>query len=225
MDIDGDWRGTVGKLEEIEKELFPGTLASCFDEAGEARTVEYVPIRAAQSEVESGNENLVDWKKVALTILYRRKRAKNPLADLVRARGRLRELGFGSDEASIDAALGDEGGVRAIEIALRRIKQQVVASSVMELITCGAVPPYRDVLGGKLVAILMASGQVVSDFKEKYQNRTSLIASALAGRPIRRPPRLALITTSSLYPLGSSQYNRISVPTPRGGQLHIVALG
>jgi hypothetical protein len=87
-----------------------------------------------------------------------------------------------------------------------------MASSVMELITCGAVSPYRDVLGGKLVAMLMLSRDVARDFREKYANRVSLIASALAGKPIYRSARLALITTSSLYPVGSSQYNRIKIP-------------
>ena len=103
-----------------------------------------------------------------------------------------------------------------MEIALRRVKQQVLASSVMELITCGAVLPYRDLLGGKLAAMLMLSREVADDFEERYSGRVSLIASALAGRPVYRPTCLALITTSSLYAVGSSQYNRIKMPTDNG---------
>ena len=39
----------------------------------------------------------------------------------------------------------------------------------------------------------------------------------MAGRPIRRPAKLALVTTSSLYEAyGSSQYNRLKVETEKG---------
>ena len=69
----------------------------------------------------------------------------------------------------------------------------------MELITCGAVPPYRHILGGKLVALLMLSRQVVNDVNERYAGRVNIIASAMAGRPISRAVRLAMLTTSSLY--------------------------
>ena len=86
----------------------------------------------------------------------------------------------------------------------------------MELITCGAVPPYRDLLGGKLVALLMLSRRVVEDYERKYAGRVSLIASGLAARPIIRPARLAWITTSSLYAIGSSQYNRLKLSSASG---------
>ena len=87
----------------------------------------------------------------------------------------------------------------------------------MELITCGAVPPYRAVLGGKLVALMMLSRQVVADVEQRYGDRVSIIASAMAGRPVSRPAKLALITTSSLYEAyGSSQYNRLKVETGKG---------
>ena len=148
---------------------------------------------------------------IARTSLYRRKRAST-LGRLIWARGVLTDVSPACDSDTIETALSTEDGVRAIEIALRRVKQQVIASSVMELITCGAVPPYRDVLGGKLAAMMMLSGEITKDFSTRYADRVSLIASALAGRPVSRPVRLAIITTSSLYPLGSSQYNRIRIP-------------
>ena len=114
-------------------------------------------------------------------------------------------------------ALAEPDGRRAIEIALRRIKQEALASNVMELITCGALPPYRGVLGGKLVALLMLSRQVVADVEQRYGDRVSIIASAMAGRPVRRPAKLAMVTTSSLYEAyGSSQYNRLKVETDKG---------
>jgi len=139
------------------------------------------------------------------------------LADLYRALGALSELGFSDRDGDLHRALNDHDGRRAIETALRRTKQEALASNVMELITCGAVPPYRRILGGKLVALLMLSRQVVRDVEQRYGDRVSIIASAMAGRPIHRPAKLALITTSSLYDgYGSSQYNRIKVQTPAG---------
>lgn len=209
-----DWRTTVEVLEKLEQESAAKRLDQ-LGEAGEERDPEYRLIKAAHSAVDRGEEETVDWMEVARTALYKRKRA-GTLADLVRARGVLTDLGFSSEGGEVKRAFQSEEGVRAVEIALRRIKQQVIATSVMELITCGAVPPYREILGGKLTAMLMLSGQVVDEFREKYSGRVSLIASALAGRSVSRSTRLALITTSSLYAVGSSQYNRIKIPTEKG---------
>ena len=89
--------------------------------------------------------------------------------------------------------LWTEDGRRAVEIVLRRIKQQAIAENVMEIITCGAVAPYQQVLGGKLVAMLMTSPQVVSDVKRRYSGKVSLIASGMAGRPMQRKPALSVL--------------------------------
>lgn len=206
---------TVAKLEELERLSAADRLAN-LDAAGEGRDPDYLLIRGAHTAVESGNVDEIDWDRVACTALYRRKRA-GALADVYRALGVLTNLGFTDRGGKLDAALADSEGWRAVEIALRRIKQDALASNVMELITCGAVSPYRGVLGGKLVALLMASRQVVADVDSRYGGRVSIIASAMAGRPIRRPAKLALLTTSSLYEAyGSSQYNRLKVETEKG---------
>ncbi|MGH3673404.1 MAG: Druantia anti-phage system protein DruA, partial [Pseudonocardiaceae bacterium] len=127
------------------------------------------------------------------------------------------ELGFTDKGGNLACALADPDGRRAIEIALRRVKQEALASNVMELITCGALPPYRGALGGKLVALLMLSPRVATDVERRYGDRVSIIASAMAGRPVRRSAQLAMVTTSSLYEAyGSSQYNRLKVQTDRG---------
>ena len=213
-DWEADWRSAHRALQDVERSSAAERLDQ-LDEAGDNQTPEYRLIRAAHTAVEAGDQGLIDWQRIATTSLYTRKRA-GTLADLVFARGFLAEIGFSPDGGPLDEALRDDDGVRAVEIALRRIKQRAITSSVMELITCGAVPPYRDVLGGKLVATLMLSRKVAADFNSRYTNRVSLIASALAGRSIARPAHLALITTSSLYAVGSSQYNRIRVPLTTG---------
>ena len=74
--------------------------------------------------------------------------------------------------------------------------------AVMEAFVLGAVPPYRELLCGKLVAMLAASNEVRRAFHERYGSGSTYIAKA------PRDGRLALIMTSSA--LGrSSVYNRI----------------
>jgi hypothetical protein len=74
--------------------------------------------------------------------------------------------------------------------------------NVMDAFILGAVPPYSQLLCGKLVALLAASNEVRHAFMRKYHAKQSVI---------RRKPldaRLALITTLSA--LGrSSVYNRL----------------
>ena len=210
-----DAAGTVARLVEIERRSAADRLAK-LEAAGEDRDADYLLIREAQNAADHGDVDSVDWEKVARTALYRRKRA-GALADLYRALATLTELDFTDRGGDLVKALGEPDGRRAVETALRRIKQEALASNVMELITCGAVPPYRAVLGGKLVALLMLSRQVVADVESRYGDRVSIIASAMAGRPVSRPAKLALVTTSSLYEAyGSSQYNRLKVDTQKG---------
>ncbi len=216
-----DWREAVAQLEEIEK-------ASADERAGQLglhagpRDEEYLTIRSAHTAVQKGKFEEINWRALATTALYRRKRA-GTLADLIRARGTLLELGA-PRVSFVESALASDSGQRAIETALRRIKQNVISSSVMELITCGAVPPYREVLGGKLVSMLMLSRTVAGDYERKYSEQVSLIASALAARPVIRPTRLGWLTTSSLYAVGSSQYNRLKLNL-EGGSLSYERIG
>ena len=197
---DGEWRDVVKALETIEQQSAAERLNDLQIAEG-AEVAEARLIREADKGIKKDPAS-IDWQQIAETALYRRKRA-GTMADLTRAKGAFEELGFSRHGGSFKKAFASEEGVRAIEIALRRIKQQVMAASVMELITCGAVPPYRETLGGKLVAMLMLSSEVVTAFRERYSNKVSLIASGLAGRAICREPQLALITTSSLSAPGT----------------------
>ena len=186
-------------------------------DAGDERTAEYELIRRAHNLVQDGSADKVNWVKIAETHLYRRKRAAN-LADTLRAIEVFERAGLDDDPLALRELLSTEDGRRAIEIVLRRIKQQAIAENVMEIITCGAVSPYQQVLGGKLVAMLMTSPQVVSDVRKRFSGRVSLIASGMAGSAMVRTPMLSLLTTSSLYAFGSAQYNRIRIPSAVGGE-------
>ena len=211
--VPSDWRAAAATAERIKSEAADQRLELLSD-SGVARDDDSLAVRAAHSAAQKGDPGSVDWHALATTLLYRRKRAST-LADLTRARGILTDLGA-PDPASVERALETGAGVRALETALRRIKQTMLASNVMELITCGALPPYRDLLGGKLVALLMLSRTVVKDYERRYAGQVSLIASGLAARPVIRSARLAWITTSSLYAIGSSQYNRLKLSMGSG---------
>lgn len=76
---------------------------------------------------------------------------------------------------------------------------------VMDAYVVGAVPPYSQVIGGKLVAALMASKEVKEAYERRYLGRRAVISKK------RNRARLVLLTTTSA--LGrSSIYNRLSVP-------------
>ena len=76
---------------------------------------------------------------------------------------------------------------------------------IMDGFVIGAVPPYSLILGGKLVASLIASKQVADDFNKKYKNQKSLIS----GRKFNG--KLVAVTTSSAFGK-SAMYDRIKIP-------------
>lgn len=170
--------------------------------------------------------------------LFRRKRA-GKLGRLLEAKLLLQQLNV-FDNAPI--GLGNllwndpswkvpfEKGRSALRTVLNANKESKVGTSMMEIVVCGAVQPYNYLLGGKLVAMLLTSPQVVHDYEKRYGEQTSTIASQIAGYDITRPAHLAYLGTTSLYvgnsdkqkylsagrssfkPSSSSQYNRIHIP-------------
>ncbi len=74
--------------------------------------------------------------------------------------------------------------------------------NVLEAFILGAIPPYNQLLGGKLIAMLAGSNEIRRAFWQKYNGRYSLISQK------RNDGRIAVITTLSA--LGrSSIYNRV----------------
>lgn len=75
----------------------------------------------------------------------------------------------------------------------------------MDAFVLGALPPYSKLLGGKLVALLATSSDVVRRFRLTYGHARGIISEK------KKHPRLVLLTTSSA--LGrSSIYNRLRMP-------------
>jgi len=111
-------------------------------------------------------------------------------------------------EALKALAISSEGQ-RALDIALAEFRKYGLSSQVAEVSVCGAIHPYSELLGGKLVALLLLSEDVQNAYRERYGGQVSVIASQMAGRAITKPPELRVLTTTSLYGVGSSQYNRL----------------
>jgi hypothetical protein len=106
----------------------------------------------------------------------------------------------------------DRAGRDAVAKVVRRAKSDRVGTAIADLTICGAVPPYNEVLGGKLVAMLVVGPEVVAEYRRRYGPLPSVIASSMAGRPVRRPADLAFVGTTSLYGQRPSQYDRIAIP-------------
>jgi hypothetical protein len=183
--------------------------------AEERRIHRLYPQRERHKRVGAGET--VDWGMRAQTHLFRSKRA-GALADLLEIRMDSAATGFVAPTgAALRAALTDRRAAHALRGVLRRIKAVHAGVDMMDITVCGAVAPYNAILGGKLVGLLMASPDVVSAYEETYRNAHSVIASAMAGRAVVRPPRLVLLGTTSLYGVTSSQYNRIRMPAEAVG--------
>lgn len=150
--------------------------------------------------------------KDAEVALYRRKRAEQ-LGRLLMAKKAILDIYNSSNfnDRWVDFC-NSESGNSSIRTALVAQKKQHIGSSLMELNVCGAIPPYNEILGGKLVALLALSPQVIHDYKERYSNKASMIASRLKGEDVVRPADLVYVGTTSLYYVGSSQYNRLKLP-------------
>lgn len=73
---------------------------------------------------------------------------------------------------------------------------------MMDAYVLGALPPYNQLLGGKLIAYLLASNEVRDIFRRKYSGVTTIIKK-------RKANDLVLLVTTSLYGKNSSQYNRL----------------
>jgi len=86
--------------------------------------------------------------------------------------------------------------------------------NLMDAYVLGAVPPYNTLLGGKLIASLARTSNVVHAFDAKYRDAVGVISKK------QKVARLAAITTTSA--LGrSSIYNRLKL----GGRLLFEPIG
>lgn len=154
-------------------------------------------------------------------LLYEKKRAKL-LSRLLPAWAALEPLRSrrGDPEAlraALEAAVQPGDSAQAVAAAMTRRRTRFLASQVAEVSVCGAVPPYGPALGGKLAGLLALSADVAGYYHSAYQGRCGEIQAQMAGREIALPTNLVGLSTSSFYPVGSAQYNRLALPDGLGG--------
>lgn len=157
------------------------------------------------------NDNVTDWVAEAESELFKKKRLIE-LAKLLETRNIFQKYHASTAREQIVTMLKKDDGRKAIGAALIANRKNKIGANMMDIIVCGAIPPYNELLGGKLVSILACSPQVISDYTNRYKKQVSEIASRMKGKKVIRDSRLAYMGTTSLYAIGSSQYNRIKVP-------------
>lgn len=152
------------------------------------------------------------WEAEALTHLYRGKRCRQ-LAQLMTIRKLFLEHGLISgSRRELAEALKSAKVQSAVAQLVRMVKAEHVGVDMMDITVCGAVAPYNLLLGGKLVCMLLCSPELNQYYAKRYGEQVSIIASSMKGSPVVRKPNLVLLCTTSLYGVGSSQYNRVKIP-------------
>lgn len=167
------------------------------------------------------------WLNRCQTDLFRSRRCQLA-ADLLRARAALSPCFVDASERMLEEVMSTDAGRKSVGWIVRRAKAETVGTEIADITVCGAIAPYTHLLGGKLVASLIATPTIVRAYGAKYGTQASVIASSIAGRRIVRPSNLVYLGTTSLYGAGSSQYNRIRIPAPVLGaerDIKFVALG
>lgn len=150
-----------------------------------------------------------DWRVASDDLLFVRKRAEL-LSQLLFTKRVFQSAKLkSSPNEALDQLFTTRDGQRALDIALAEFRKAGLSSEVADVSICGAVHPYNELLGGKLVALLLTSSEVRDAYARRYGGQVSIIASQMAGRAISKPAHLRILTTTSLYGVGSSQYNRL----------------
>ena len=165
-----------------------------------------------------------NFEAEATEILFKKKRASE-LARLLEAKITFNETHDDDPVVWLQRLLKTEEGRKAVNVSLVANRKTKIGSNMMEVIVCGSIPPYNELLGGKLVSILACSPTVIKDYTARYSNQVSEIASRMKGKRVVRDSRLAFLGTTSLYAIGSSQYNRIKVPISDDFRLEYKKMG
>ena len=159
-----------------------------------------------------GNANNALWRSQAETYLFRFKRGLE-LANLLEIKDALvRAYDGESGKGRLVKLLSSGDGKKYFNKIIRVARSASVGSEIADLTVCGAIPPYNEILGGKLVAMMAASPGAVREYHNRYRGAASVIASSMAGRRIVRPNNLVFIGTTSLYGIRPNQYDRASYP-------------
>lgn len=179
---------------------------------------------AALSINNKNNEKSPVWEDEAKSNLFVRKRSAE-LAKLLATKIVFQSAEGVTNFERLNYLLSTEKGCKAIHSALIANRKCKIGSNMMDIIVCGSIPPYNELLGGKLVSILSCSPTVISDYTHRYAGQISEIASRMKGKKVVRDSHLVYLGTTSLYAVGSSQYNRIKVPLNNDNFLEFRKMG
>lgn len=134
-----------------------------------------------------------------------------------------------TDPKRAATAWSDDGVATALSTVCAAMKSARLSSDLLEVTTCGAVAPYSNLLGGKLAALLCFSPEIAADYEVRYGSEPAIIRSHMANRPVPADSRLVALVTTSLYAVGSSQYERLRLPAgiiaPDQPELRISQIG
>lgn len=157
------------------------------------------------------------WAERAETFLFKSKRAIL-LAELLGIKMTLNKYKFEKGtKKELEKCLDKTDFRDSVQRLARKAKSIHVGINMMDIIVCGSIAPYNHLLGGKLVCMMLTSPEIVKYYNDKYSDYISLIASSMNGKATVRKPQLVLLGTTSLYGIGSSQYNRIKIPASEIG--------
>lgn len=180
--------------------------------------LEYIENEAEQTIEEGEDENpekMDSWEEKSETALFRKKRAR-AVQKLLRDRKYFQENSGQDDQEFVQNGLKNESGRRAIKTALKESKKDRVGAGMMNIMVCGAIPPYNRILGGKLVAMSLTGPKVINMYQKKYGDYQSEIASSMKGEAVKKPNELVFLDTTGLFEVGSAQYDRVRIPTKKG---------
>lgn len=175
-------------------------------------------VRSQRGTTKAKSET-TDWLAASDDPLFVRKRSQT-LGQLLDAKRTFQSVDWTmSGSQLLNAVIQHPNGLRSLNTAMVEVRKGGLSSQVADVSICGAVAPYNGLLGGKLVALLMASQEVHEAYRSRYAGQVSIISSQMAGRAIYRSAELKVLTTTSLYGNGSSQYNRLKLRATEYPQL------
>ena len=225
-EIDAD-KGLIGLIKSLDVAIAnikvddftfiqPGDIKRPTDELIETFKKIYVQENEKRSkELEEENkpkkrtDGSIDYETKSEESLFRKKRAFM-LVRLLSIRKIFNKYDYEKDPVTAFAKMSlSKEGRQAIDSSLVHVRSAATDSQIADVAVCGAIAPYNVLLGGKLSAMLCASKEMQDFYENRYKGQISYIASCMAGKKISKPSKLLFLTTTSLYGIASSQYNRL----------------
>jgi hypothetical protein len=189
------------KLEQISHHR--GFLKACFEQArtycrdGRDITLHEIKLELREVKTDSFEEILFRWwNLIWWSIPYQRSYGRQ-----------MRFLLWDSAHHAPFGLIGLQSpvlkmSVRDNALGIPKEELDIWVNKSMSAQRVGALPPYNDLLGGKMVALTLTSNEIRDAYEKKYETRTTIIKCR------QLEPTLLFITTTSAFGK-SSLYNRL----------------